>query len=103
MSLFKRTKMTEEQKSALKLMRTSYNKGIEEKELGSFHERFNQFSEAKEHYRLAYNYFSAAEEMAELSGDDRTLDKIVAYKGITSAKSSEMDSYINSGFHNRTR
>ena len=53
MSLFKRTKMTEEQKSALKLMRTSYNKGIEEKELGSFHERFNQFSEAKEHYRLA--------------------------------------------------
>lgn len=90
MNLFNRQKKTEDQKSATYLMRYKFNKGIEEKELGAFYERFCQFENALGHYQNAYNCFVEAEEMSELAGEEKKKERIVAYKSLTHGKILDM-------------
>lgn len=86
MNLFNKQKKTEDQKSATYLMKYKFNKGIEEKELGAFHERFCQFDIALGHYENAYKFFCGAEEMVEPAAEEGFRNKIVAYRELTKGK-----------------
>lgn len=103
MKLFNRQKKTEEQKSAMAILKHNLNHGIEEKELGAFYERFCQFENALGHYRQAHDFFVAAGEMAELAGDADKQQRVEAYKALTSGKILDMQECIRIGIDGRSR
>ena len=86
MIFFNKQKKTEDQKSATYLMKHNFNRGIEERELGAFYERFCQFENALDHYNQAYNYFIEAEKFVEPAGEKEKGERIKAYTELTYGK-----------------
>ena len=86
MIFFNKQKKTEEQKSATYLMKHNFNRGLEERELGAFYERFCMFENSLEHYNLAYDFFLKAESFVSLAEEEEKGKRVSAYKTLTYAK-----------------